>query len=293
MKILAIDIGGTSIKVGLTDVTGNITHFKEYDSESKQGGPHVINRLIEHIEQDFSSFDCIGISTAGQVDSEAGSIIFANENIPKYTGMKVKQIFEDHFHVPVKVENDVNAAALGEMHFGAAKDFNDFLCLTYGTGIGGAIITDRKLYKGETGSAAEFGHMILHPEGKECPCGALGCYEVYGSTTALVKEAMEIHHTYINGRQIFKGLEAGDARMEEVLQAWASEVAYGLVTLIHIFNPPAIIIGGGVMEQDQLVSLVADKVAALIMQSFSKVKILKASLGNKAGLLGAGSLHLP
>ncbi|SEN57062.1 ROK family protein (putative glucokinase) [Paenisporosarcina quisquiliarum] len=290
MKILAIDIGGTSIKFCISDENGNIFNFKEYDSEAKKGAKHLIARIIQLIKMNYKDFQAIGISTAGQVNNEEGSIIYANDNIPNYTGMKVKDIFEMNFKVPVVVENDVNAAALGERNFGAGKKYKNFLCLTYGTGIGGAIVCNSGIYRGFNGSASEFGHMILYPGGRKCTCGFLGCYEMYGSTTILVKKALEVDKKYVSGRDIFEGLERGNTELEKILEGWVSDVVYGLVSLTHIFNPPAIILGGGVMEQDKLVTLINSKVKELIIESYSDIEIVKASLGNKAGLLGAVSL---
>lgn len=291
MNILVADIGGTSIKVGIFTEYGKIEMFNEFDTESKKGGPFVVGNLIE-IFKGYDDFEAIGISTAGQVDSEKGSIIFANENIPNYTGTKLKEILEVEFNVPVKVENDVNAAALGEKYFGAAKNMDDFLCLTYGTGIGGAIFIDSKLYKGHNGVAAEFGHILLHHNGKPCNCGNTGCYESYASTTALIKNAQVLNNDYENGRIIFKEINAGNKELQYILENWIVEVALGITSLIHCFNPKAIVIGGGVMEQPLLIQLVKSKVMELTMNSFSDVEILKASLGNKAGLLGAASLHI-
>ncbi|MEK4425342.1 ROK family protein [Solibacillus sp. FSL K6-1523] len=291
MKILAADIGGTSIKVGISNKEGRIELFQEFDTESKKGGKYLVEKLIK-IMSEFEGFDAIGISTAGQVDSREGSIIYANDNIPNYTGTQLKMILENHFKVPVKVENDVYAAALGEQKFGVAKDFNDFLCLTYGTGIGGAIVMNSKIYRGHNGLAAMCGHIITHPFGNPCNCSKAGCYETYASTTALIKKAREIHPDVMNGRMFFERLAKGDKSLESILNDWVEEVALGLTSLIHIFNPPAIIIGGGVMEQETVVNIVSSKVLELTMECFSDVKIMKASLGNKAGLLGAVSLHL-
>ncbi|MBP2002166.1 putative NBD/HSP70 family sugar kinase [Paenibacillus shirakamiensis] len=294
MKILAADLGGTNTKMGITDELGNVEQFREYPTESDKGGPHVILRLLSMIyEYDDTQYDAIAISTAGQVNAEEGFIVYANENIPFYTGMRVRDMVSETFNKPVRIENDVNAAALGEAHFGAAQNFNDFLCLTFGTGVGGSIIINRQIYKGASGVAAEFGHMFTHPLSHIENEGIRSSfYETFASTTALVKNAQKIDGTCTNGKILFDAIHQGHEELQQVLHDWIDEVSVGLASLIHIFNPAAIIVGGGVMEQDTLVHRVEERTKSLVMESFRNVRIVKASLGNQAGLLGAASLFL-
>lgn len=291
MRILSIDIGGTTVQMGIFTRNGDISDYKKIPAKSYYGGPDMIMRIIESIKLCYNNFDAIGISTAGQVNHKEGSIMYANENIPKYTGIPLRDIFESTFSVPVKVENDVNAAAIGEHYYGAAIRHNSFLCLTYGTGIGGALFLNGKIYKGRDGFAGEFGHMRLYPNGELCNCGGKGCYEQYASTNALVNEAQKISRKYLNGEMIFKHIEE-DQQLFKVFQTWVNHISLGLVNLIHIFNPPLIVLGGGVMEQKYIVKMVKEQTGKLIMDSFSNLEIVGASLGNQAGLLGAGSLHL-
>jgi len=291
MRILAADLGGTTTKMAICHEDGKLEHFHEYDTESAKGGPYVMEKLIAQLAR-YEDYDAIGISTAGQVDIEQGVILYANENIPHYTGMRVQQLLSDNFGKPVRIENDVNAAALGEMQFGAGQQYNDFLCLTFGTGIGGAIVINRSIYRGANGSAAEFGHMFTHPLTDEQELGRLPYYERYASTTALVAEAYKVNSNINSGRNFFQMLKNGHAELSPILEQWVDEVTAGLASLIHIFNPAAIIVGGGVMEQDELIKLVEARTKRLIMSSFTGVDIKKASLGNKAGLLGAASLYL-
>ena len=205
MRIAALDIGGTSIKSGIwngQDMVG----VKEHATNAKNGGRYVMERAVEILRQ-YDDFEAIGISTAGQVNSAEGCIRYANENIPGYTGMKVREIMEREFHVPAAVENDVNAAAIGEGQFGAGRAFKDFLCITYGTGVGGAIVMNKQIYTGNDGSAGEFGGIMIHPEDSVYGEPFCGCYEKYASTTALVRKAMAYNRDLDNGRKIFARLD--------------------------------------------------------------------------------------
>lgn len=287
MKILVFDIGGTSIKHGYC-IDNALKEVNETPTDAKKGGRHVIDTVISLIkEQD--GYDAIGISTAGQVNAEKGSIIYANSNIPGYTGMQIRQELESLFHVPVAVENDVNSAALGEAITGAGREHDNFLCLTYGTGVGGAIIQDKAVYHGSSFSAAEFGAIVTHGTTRKGSADYFdGCYERYASTTALVKKAMEYDPALDTGRKIFAQID--DPNVMNILDAWIDEIMMGLATLTHIFNPSCIIVGGGIMVQPLVVEKIQQKIDQYIMPSFSHVKILPAKLGNTAGLLGANHL---
>lgn len=290
MAVMVLDIGGTAIKSALYN-DGMLTDIKETPTEAAQGGAHVVNRIKEIIKeyQCNHSFERVGISTAGQVDSVRGEIIYANENIPGYMGTKLKNIVEEEFHVPVKVENDVNAAAIGEAAFGAGKSYKEFVCLTYGTGVGGAIFTNGELYTGSSYSAGEFGAIVTHPEdrvlGKDM---FTGCYEKYASVTALVNSALRVDASLTSGRKVFERI--GEPKVKEVVDRWILEIIYGLTSVIHMLNPECVILGGGVMEQPYVLERLREQLYQHIMSSYHHVVIEKAALGNRAGMLGAAVL---
>lgn len=292
MKIMVLDIGGTAVKSGIYE-NGALSDLRESPTEASRGGAHVIQRakdIIAGYRKDYS-FDRIGISTAGQVNPREGSIIYANENIPGYTGTPIRKILEAEFHVPTAVENDVNSAAIGEAHFGAGKDQKNFACLTYGTGVGGAVFVNGGLYSGSSYSAGEFGCIVLHPEDRDVKKDFFsGCYEKYASTTALVNRAQALDATLDNGRTIFQRME--EPAVKQVIDDWIMEIVYGLITIVHMLNPSCIILGGGVMEQPYVLGRVKEKLYENIMPSFRHVEIKKAELGNQAGMLGAASLAL-
>ena len=284
MKLLVFDIGGTEIKYALCDENFILTDKKSVPTNAHEGGRRIIERVVE-IAKTFDGVDRIGISTAGQVDSEKGSIIFATDSIPGYTGTQIKQIIERELGVPCAVENDVNSAALGEAHFGAAKGESNFICLTYGTGIGGAIFLDGKLFKGCGYSAGEFGHFITHANGKNCTCGGNGCYEAYASSGALVRAVAEKTGTQLNGREIFA--EFDNPTIRDIIDGWIDEIVVGLKSLVYIFNPSLIVAGGGIMNEEYITNEINKRLQTQLMQSFRCVEIKKARMGNDANLLGA------
>lgn len=287
MKILVFDIGGTEIKYALCDENFNLSDKKSVPTIAHEGGKRIIERVIE-IAKTFSGIDRIGISTAGQVDSEKGMIVYATDSIPNYTGTQIKQIIEAETGIPCAVENDVNSAALGEAYFGAAKGCSDFICLTYGTGIGGAIFLNGKLFKGNGCSAGEFGHFVTHAGGESCTCGGSGCYEAYASSGALVRAVAAKTGRSLNGREIFAEFEKPEIRT--VIDAWIDEIVIGLKGLVYIFNPSLIVAGGGIMNEKYITDEINKRLTSQLMASFRCVEVKKAQMGNDANLLGAAHL---
>ena len=284
MRTAVLDIGGTFIKSAL--YADNVLYqFKETPTPLTSGGKGIMACAAEILKA-YEGFDAIGISTAGQVDPDRGVILYANENIPGYTGTPVRELLEYIFHVPVVVDNDVNMAAVGEGALGAGKEEKDFLCLTYGTGIGGAIIQNKEVYRGSGFSGAEFGSIVTHSRScLERGGYPAGIYEKYASASALVQMAEQINPELSDGKLIFAKLQ--EPEVKAIVDIWIGEILLGLSSLIHIFNPSCIILGGGVMEQAYLIQEIKRRICDYIMPSFLSVRIKQAELGNRAGLLGA------
>lgn len=285
MRILAFDIGGTFIKYGIVNERFEIEEIHKVPTEAQRGGQALIEKVIKIIEG-YDNIDRIGISTAGQVDSENGIVVYSTDNIPYYTGMTVKKLIENKTSIPTYVENDVNAAAIGEAQFGAAKGYKNFICLTYGTGIGGAIYLNGKIYKGSGSSAGELGHMIVHAGGKQCTCGGEGCYECYASAKALISSVNKITKEPLDGFRIFEKENFEKPEIRSEIDKWIDEIIIGLINIIYVFNPPLIVLGGGIMNEDYIIDLIDRKIYNRLMDNYRKVNIVRAKNGNKSGLLG-------
>ena len=248
MRILTFDIGGTFIKYGLCNQSFKLLETHKVPTDAQKGGQALIEKIID-ISEGYENIDRVAISTAGQVDSENGIVVYSTDNIPYYTGMMVKKLIENKTGIPTFVENDVNAAALGEAIFGAAKGQSDFICLTYGTGVGGAIYLNNKLYKGACSSAGELGHMIIHAGGKQCTCGGEGCYECYASARALITAVNKVSKEPLDAFQIFEKENFEKPEIRSEIDKWIDEIIVGLINIVYTFNPPLIVLGGGIIKK--------------------------------------------
>lgn len=288
MKIMVFDVGGTAIKYGMVDENFELLFSDETPTNPFNDSGNIVMKALESkLDEYAGQFDAIGISTAGQIDFETGVVLGGTGNIPNYKGSKIKEVFETKYGVPVSVDNDVNCAAIGEAHFGAGRGYNDFLCLTYGTGVGGCIYQNGDAYRGVRSAAGEFGHMVTHADGRDCTCGRKGCYEAYAACRVFTNSVSDRMGRSMSGREIFKEENLTYPIIVEELDKWENEIVTGLRGLCYIFNPALIVLGGGIMSEDLLVNHIREKLYAVLGDSFKVVKIEKAQLRNKAGMLGA------
>ncbi|UOQ92342.1 ROK family protein [Halobacillus shinanisalinarum] len=297
MKLLGVfDIGGTSIKYGVVNEVGDILYKDAVPTEAYLGGVEVINKVNKLGDELIGDYEIngIAISSAGQIDSISGTVVFATDNIPNYTGTPVAEIVSNHTGLPVKVENDVNCTALGEYWKGAAVGVDDFLCVTIGTGIGGALFLHGKLYTGSHFSAGELGHINLYPHGKPCTCGNQGCFENYASSSALAEMVTTAFGYEVDLKEFFAAAKQGDALAVEIFDSWIEDMTIGLRSLVHIFNPELIVIGGGVTAQgDFLQRAIQDSLLPKTMPNHRRsLQVKLAEHDNKANLLGAAKHYL-
>lgn len=295
MKIVGIDIGGTMIKYGLITLTGEILESGEVSTEADKGVENLFNKLVTIIES-YSKEELLGIAVSGtgQIDGSIGKVVGGNDIIPGWIGTNLVERLENRFNIPAVLENDVNCAALGEKWLGAGREEKDFICITIGTGIGGGIVLNNNIFRGDTCVAGEFGHIQIVKDGIQCLCGKKGCYERYASATALMRMAKEVTGEDLGGKEIFDREKSGDSLMKKVVSEWVDYFTDGLSTIAYIFNPPLVVIGGGVTKQgDYLLSKFNESLSTKLGVNFRKdLKIKFAELGNNAGMLGAEYLLL-
>jgi predicted NBD/HSP70 family sugar kinase len=282
-KTAVLDIGGTAIKSGIV-TDGSLEEQEECETLAAQGAESVVRRAAGLLEK-LKPFDAIGISTCGQVDPHDGSIFYANDNMPGYTGTPLRQIMMDQFHVPTAVINDVYAAAAGEHACGAARGIADFACLTIGTGIGAGIYLNGAPYYGSGPNAGcMIGGMTTHAE--ECTAPWLGSFEKAASTTALIRKAQEIDPALTDGRRFFAALPDEPA-LADLLEDWTKEIAIGLCSLTAVMNLPLIVLGGGIMKQPAVLPMIRKHFDQLLIPGFRGTELKTAELGNQAGMYGA------
>lgn len=285
MKIIGIDIGGTTIKADLYDDFGtSLNQFKEIETiiDYDLGTNQILNQVCDLIGEYILNYsiDGVGISTAGVVNANTGEIIYAGYTIPGYIGVNFTSEIEKRFGLSTFVENDVNCAALGELWKGQAKDKKNVVMVTIGTGIGGSIIVNGQIVNGFNYTAGEVGYI---------PVGNSD-WQSKASTTALIhlyqKKSLKTNQT---GRTFFTDLSSGDKIAKETFEIFVENLTKGLLTISYLLNPEILILGGGILaKKDILLSEIQSSLAKNVMDNrFLPKNVVAATLGNEAGRIGA------
>lgn len=291
-KVIGIDIGGTSINSAVIDENGNILERYTTPTESSYGRNAVVQKIVKSIEKLISpEIISIGIATAGFIDSDNGIVVFAG-NIEGWTGLNLKKEIEQYVNVPVFVGNDANLAALAEKWVGSAIDYDNFIMLTLGTGLGGAIY-DSKIgfWEGSHYQGAELGHMIMYPEGRYCTCSQRGCAEKYIAGSALSLNYEELTGVKLDGPDIIAILNK-DENAKKALDIFSTNLGIYLSTIKNIFDPEGVVIGGGFVETatywwDDCLAKYKDYCNRPEGMELKVAKYL-----NDSGIIGAGKLAL-
>lgn len=291
--VVGVDLGGTKINAGVVDEYGNILK-KSSAPTSKTGNRTEILDKIETLIKELNSeynIDGIGIGSPGFIDSEKGEVLTVSGNVVGWSGTKIKYELEKRFDFPVQVENDANAAAICEGWLGSAKNFNSFVMITLGTGLGGGIILEKKLIRGSHFQGTELGHAILYPNGVKCSCGQKGCVERYVSGTAVEYFYYEKSGKKLTGKEIFSSYY-DDIYAKEVIDKFAMDLGYFLVSIKNILDPEAIVIGGGViLSKDIWWSNMIEHYHSFVNDD-PGIEILPAKYLNDSGIIGAAKAIL-
>ncbi len=311
---IGVDLGGTNIKFGIVSDKGRVLQKGMLSAQASLGRRAILNNINKAVEESLTfarrkniKIKGIGVGSPGTVNLESGKIEGSCPNLPQMVNINLKGWLSKSFKFPIYVDNDANVMALAESKFGAAKGYKDALCLTLGTGIGGGIILDGKLFHGSSFAGAEFGHMTICYNRRVCNCGGIGCLEMYASAPAMVKDAKRllqrnkesIIYKLIRGdldklttEIIFEAERKGDVLASDVINQACRYLGAGIASAVNLLNPQVVIIGGGVSEGgERFIRRIKKEVKRRAFPSATKnLKVVKAKLGNDAGFIGAAML---
>ena len=315
MYKLGIDLGGTNIVAGVVDAEYKLiakadcpTNVPRPESEVCDSMAEVAKAAVKKAKLKMDDIESIGIGVPGAVNPITGIIEYSANLF--FHNWNIVEMMEERLGKKVVIENDANAAAYGEYLAGSAKDATNAVAITLGTGVGGGIIIDGKIYSGSNYAGAELGHMVIVKGGRECACGRRGCWETYASATGLInltketilKEKLDFSYMLslcdgdinkVNGRTAFDAMRAGDSDGKAVVEEWISYLACGIINVINIFQPDVLCIGGGISNEGE--TLLAPLRSIVERERYTKhnpkqTVICKATLGNDAGIIGAAFL---
>ncbi len=293
---IGLDLGGTDLKYGLVNSAGKISVSKKIRAKINEGSIALVQQLCASVWELASiaaekkwKVARIGIGSPGAVNFETGKVVGHSPNIPGWEGVNLKKSLRIS-GIPAYADNDANCVALAESLFGAARGSNSALCVTVGTGIGGGIILNGQVYRGASFSAGEIGHTALVFEGRPCACGNRGCLEKYASVSALLEEARVRGYTTVSG--LTDSAKKGEESALKLIAKQAAYLGAGLASAVNLINPEKVILGGGFVDAfPPFLKLVEKEIRQRAFPAaLRKLKVVKAKLGNKAGLVGAAFL---
>ncbi len=314
MYNIGIDLGGTNIKVGLVDENYNIIAKATAPTNLPRPAEEIVKSMVDTMwkalneaKVTIGEVKSIGIGTPGVANRSSGTVLYSC-NLG-FNNTDLRALFKKFLDKPLYVENDANAAAFGEVLAGAGKGYKNVVVVTLGTGVGGGIIIDGKIYTGFNFCGAELGHTVIEYNGRQCACGRKGCFEAYSSATALInmtKEAMEAHKESkmweiaggsidnVDGKTAFDGMRADDAAAKDVVNMYIEYLGCGLTNIVNTFQPELLLIGGGICKEGENLTKPLGEIVtrdSYCIDPGKSTKLDICKLGNDAGIIGAAFLY--
>ncbi len=313
MYRIGVDLGGTNIATGVVNEKNEIVGRGKVKTNAPRPAEAIFDSIKEAVDMaimnagiSYNDIISVGVGTPGSVNKETGAIEFSN-NL-QFNNVPAKEMLEERLKKPVYLENDANAAALGEAVAGCGNGVKDFVAITLGTGVGSGIIINGKIHRGANFCGGEMGHMVINVDGIPCNCGRKGCWEKYASATALVSQAVEAMQgnkssllwqtcdgdlNKVDGKSIFEALDMGDTTAKQVVDKYLYYVAIGIANVINALQPEIVCVGGGISAQgEKILNPIREIVKAERYSVYAEKQatILEATLGNDAGIIGAALL---
>ncbi len=306
--VIGVDLGGTNLRSSLLNPEGDVLDRHKEATQAAEGWKSVVARLVQSIRKQADIAESkglevagVGVGAPGVIQVEQG-IVVKSPNFPDWNNLPLKRLLQEKINLPVFIENDANAAALGEQWRGAGKNIRSMILMTLGTGVGGGIILDNTIWHGADGMAGEIGHMTIIPDGRRCSCGNVGCLETYASARGIVqsyREAFEpsVRKTsqkleHITSEDVYEAAKGGSEIARVVMKDMGRKLGIGIANLINIFNPELIVIGGGVKEAWHL--FIDSAREEMMRRAFEvpakRTQILPSLLGDDAGMIGAAAV---
>lgn len=307
--VMGLDLGGTNIRAAVVTREGDILHRVKIHTEVPKGRERVIAnilKVIETIKQELKGqkLSAIGMGIPGIIFFDKG-IVAQSPNFPDWIDFNLRERMNKDLDVPFYIDNDANLAAVGEGWIGAGKDFNSFCMLTLGTGVGGGIVLNKNIWRGEYGMAGELGHITIYPDGHPCNCGNMGCLEQYVSATGIVRMAMEMSNPHspllekggergVTADIVYRLAKTGDKNSLEIFQRMGRILGIGIADIVNILNIELFILGGGAADAwDYFAPSIIEEIRKRTYRiTGERVKVVKAKLGDDAGIFGAAYMAM-